>query len=165
MVRVPRRLSRREEAMKKILIFLLLGTTVLAAVPAHADPLPDVYLGGWCLGDSSADPITTKEERKECVANDNVSYLEIKRDGYLELRHYGGNQTCKFVSIKQTGEKWPASTKPRKEDWIPLVRVLARCEERDDKRNVYTYNELLEMVYSKGVLSMFMKRITTLNNL
>jgi hypothetical protein len=32
----------------KILGAFLLGTAFLAA-PAHADPLPDWYLGGWCL--------------------------------------------------------------------------------------------------------------------
>ena len=144
--------------MTRLLIAAAIGlaaTTLLA----HADPLPNWYLGSWCLADRTADPIETEEERRACTDRENTS-LEFRRDGYQELMSASERSDCKFIAIKHTGEKWPASTKPRKEDWVPLVRVLARCVQ-----NGQVSNELIEMVYSKGTLSVFMKRYTDLTKL
>jgi len=48
--------------------------------------------------------------------------MEIKRSG-LERNDI----SCKFISVKYTGEETPFSTQPRKQDWVPVVRVFARC--------------------------------------
>jgi hypothetical protein len=96
------------------IMLVLIGT-------ANADPLPNVYLGHWCFQDETALPVTTEKEREECYVRD--GYMEIRRDGYSMHE-----QKCKYVSIKHTGEKQPASTKSRKADWILVIRILARCK-------------------------------------
>src|SRR5262245_28097664 len=100
---------------------------LLATGAARADPLPDIYLGRWCLSENSHHydvgiyrMIGTEEEWKTCQDRD--ANLEIKRSGWERYE-----DSCKFISIKYTGEKMPVSTKPRKEDWIPVVRIIARC--------------------------------------
>jgi hypothetical protein len=106
-------------------IFLTgIAALFLATGTAHADPLPDVYLGRWCLW--SGDPvemygsISTEKEWEAC--RDRDRHMEITQ---RSLTRY--EDSCKFVSIKYTGEKTPMSTKPKKEDWVPVVRITARC--------------------------------------
>jgi hypothetical protein len=74
-----------------------------------------IYLGRWCQDGDTALRVMTEKEWNEC--RDGDGYIEIRRDGYSMHE-----QECRYVSIKHTGEKWPTSTKPRKEDWIPVNR-------------------------------------------
>jgi hypothetical protein len=126
----------------------IIGALMTSAQAAQADTLPSIYLGLWCItsdgNDSSmtAEWPTTEEERKQC--RDSDSFLIVKHNG-LEGHEWG----CKFVTIKHSGEMRPISTKPRKEDWVPVVRVTARCIAFDDnveKWTTYRY----EFSYVKG---------------
>lgn|SRR5262249_10302789 len=103
---------------------LLAGITALflATGMAHADPLPNIFLGRWCHNDNDFlyHTVKTNEEWKTCQDND--GQMEINRHGFERYE-----ESCRFVSIKYTGEKMPMSTKPRKEDWVPVVRITARC--------------------------------------
>jgi hypothetical protein len=118
--------------MKRLLLATV-AVLVLIAGTAKADPLPNVYLGRWCF------IYETVLIRKECH---NDGAVEIRRDGYSMHE-----QECKYASIKYTGEKSPASTKPRKEDWIPVVRIVAHCKGEGE-----TWKEQRELRYYKGDL-------------
>src|SRR5215470_17135082 len=112
--------------MRKLLLASI-AALLLATGAAHADPLPNIYLGHWCLDNKNSDErgsfygaVTTEKEWEACQA----------RDGHMEIKYSGFERyedSCKFVSVKHTGEKTPLSTKPRKEDWVPVVRIFARC--------------------------------------
>src|SRR5262249_2872129 len=111
----------------------------LATGTAHADPLPNIYLGRWChSGNGLYGMVKTEKEWEAC--RDGDGYMEIKRYGWA--RH---EEDCKFVSVKYTGEKTPASTKPTKKDWIPVVRITARCVGEDA-----TWKSRITFKYVKG---------------
>jgi hypothetical protein len=78
-----------------------------------------------------------------------------KDNGYMEITHDGFDD-CKFISIKHTGEKLPASTKPRKEDWIPVVRITARCAKN---KMSGTFKLQSTFKYQKGTLSLSEARV------
>jgi hypothetical protein len=81
---------------------------VALAIPALAEPPPKIrphnitappalYLGKWC-GKPNPD-------------EDRIVYRSF----------------CTFASIRLTGEFWPRSTKPAREDWVPTIAI--RCRE------------------------------------
>jgi hypothetical protein len=69
--------------------------------PAHADPLPEAYLGKWCFLQSveqiGRQQILSGSKGEECAY-----YIKISLNGY-ELSP--GDDRCKFASIKHTGQK------------------------------------------------------------
>ena len=112
--------------MKKLLLTGI-AALFLATGTAHVDPLPNIYLGRWCLDNKNSDDrgsvygaVYTEKEWEACQARD--GHMEINRSGFERYE-----DSCKFVSVKYTGEKMPLSTKPRKEDWVPAVRIFAHC--------------------------------------
>jgi hypothetical protein len=98
------------------------------------------YVGEWC------------ESR-----NDDALFFPRGVDG-CDVRH--GNLTvtaegmsgfeydCRFVSVKRTGRTLPASTKPTRADWIPVMSVVARCSGEGSK-----WSTRLELSYNKGSLT------------
>ena len=109
--------------MKAAIIAGCVALSLLSAGTAHADPLPNIYLGRWCLDNKNSDDrgsVYTEKEWEACQARD--GHMEINRSGFERYE-----DSCKFVSVKYTGEKMPLSTKPRKEDWVPAVRIFAHC--------------------------------------
>jgi hypothetical protein len=130
---------------KMMKVYLLAAVLAFSACAANADPLPDVLLGRWCGVQSDRDDgiieyikAFTKEEWTACLDSD--GYLEIKRD-----RWEGHEESCKFISVKHTGEKTPASTKPTRKDWVPVVRITARCTGEGT-----TWKKQATFAYGKG---------------
>src|SRR5262249_55289128 len=111
--------------MKKLLL-ISIAALLLATGTAHAAPLPNMFLGRWCYSHgyynwvTEEEDVTKEEAWEKCRGGD--GYLEITRRGWT--RH---EEDCKFISIKYTGEKSPTNTQPSKDDWVPIVRVTARC--------------------------------------
>jgi hypothetical protein len=88
---------------------------------ARADELPAIYLGKWCpAGDEKSTEKTYFPDDGKC-AEKNVLTIE-------HTRYHGWEFGCRYISIKHTGQKLPASTKPKKHDRIPVVRISARCD-------------------------------------
>jgi hypothetical protein len=89
---------------------------------ARADQLPPVFLGKWChqSGDEKSKGKTYHRVGSRCSKED---MLVIEPTGY-----HGWEFGCRYISIKNTEQRLPASTKPRKANWIPVVRISARCE-------------------------------------
>ena len=94
---------------------------------ARADQLHPVYLGKWCPqpGDEQSKDKTYYRDGSRCSKND---MLIIERTGY-----HGWEFGCRYISIKHTGQRLPASTKPGKAGWIPVVRISARCESEGEE--------------------------------
>ena len=123
-----------------VLVVWLMGLGAVGSC-ARADQLHPVYLGKWCHlpgGEKSLAQIYFRDGRK-CAKDD---MLIIERTGGWEFG-------CRYISITQTGQKLPASTKPRKADWIPVVRVAARCEGEGDEPS----NAQFVLKYYKGMLT------------
>ena len=117
--------------MKLILLLsaaaMLTGLVSLTtSIPATADPLPGVYFGEWCgehhPNADQQDKIYTKGD-----CDPNSIRFEIKPNGF----DYGDG-TCRFASVRKTGQSWPRGTKPKKGDWpkgdwVPEVDVTLKC--------------------------------------
>jgi hypothetical protein len=122
--------------MRKLLLTGI-ATLFLATGTANADPLPNIFLGRWCHSDGGALEGSTnlylkiEAEREWEVCRDGDKYMEITRHGWKRIE-----EDCKFISVKHTGEKTPVSTKPKKEDWVPVVRITARCHFEDGTAKV-----------------------------
>jgi hypothetical protein len=132
--------------MKKLLLTSI-AALFLATGTVHADPLPDIYLGRWCYHNGGYGMVKTEKEWEACLGGD--GYMEIKRYGLA--RH---EEDCKFISVKYTGEKTPASTKPTKEDWIPVVRITARCVGED--ATAWKSRITFKYVKGGGMLALFL---------
>ena len=109
---------------------LLIATALLAlTAPANADSLPDAYLGRWCFNGNGYKSVDSEAEWKACLAGD--GYMEIKRDGWV-----GHEETCKFISIKNTSEKIPRENEVGRDiwkgSWRPIIYVTARCRFFED---------------------------------
>jgi hypothetical protein len=130
--------------MKKLLLTGI-AVLLLATATARADPLPDSYVGRWCWNGNFYEMVRTEEE---CHHDD--PYMEITRHGWT--RHWTGHDdSCKFVSIRYTGEKMPMSTQPREEDWVPVVRIFARCYVKEAGGVIIlTFRERITFRYLKG---------------
>jgi hypothetical protein len=70
--------------------------------------------------------------------------LVIERAGY-----HGWEFGCRYISIKHTGQKLPASTKPKKADWIPVVHISAHCDGEGEAPS----NPQFVLKYYKGTLT------------
>jgi hypothetical protein len=107
--------------MKKLLMTVAL---VALTGAAHADPLPDAYLGRWCFNGIGMEEVVTAEEWKTCLAGD--GYMEIKRNGWV-----GHEENCKFISIKYAREKIPREDVDGRDvwkgAWRPVMHITARC--------------------------------------
>jgi hypothetical protein len=122
--------------MKKLLIAASLALVAALALPtaAAADELPRIYLGQWCGDRPAQNRQETYENRRTDVRNlvgggdcGDDKVLVLKRDGFTY-----GDDSCRFTSIRKTGESWPRWTKPTKGDWpkgdwVPEVDVVAKC--------------------------------------
>jgi hypothetical protein len=116
----------------------------MSITSAKADEMPGIYLGQWCLSSPEEGRESfyfPREPNEECEYSD--GYLTLKRNGYE-----AHEQTCRYVSVKKTGKTLPASTKPTKADWIPVMDVVARCHGEGE-----TWSEKLRLSYYKGSLS------------
>src|SRR6476469_2818616 len=115
--------------MNKLLLISLAGA-VLAAGPAHADPLPGAYVGVWCfVKDNPNNPGTPGDKTCSGIFNTRaIRTLKINLKGYEWTNADAADGTlCKFVSIKHTGKKAAPSPKAKLEDCIPIIRTVARC--------------------------------------
>jgi hypothetical protein len=134
--------------MKKILFAMVM--LVSAFAPAHADPLPESYLGLWCFDKDNPYNTSGTSSKDTCsgiFTSMNVSDLIITRYGYQSNAR--GNK-CGFIFIKHTGKKAATSTQARPENYIPIIHTMARCiEEGSDK----SYIEKRELMYYKGSLT------------
>jgi hypothetical protein len=100
-----------------------------SALPPKLKPgpasLPTIMLGEWCndygttLFNEKGKPIGRSFSHSRLNEGDP---LTVRRNGYGTLE-----QGCDFVSLERTGRVEAASTKPRREDWIPVMRGIARC--------------------------------------
>ena len=113
--------------------------------------LPTIMLGAWC----SVDEAVGHQEmfqRKDLVGDDPDNCrttITLTRDGYDS----GEESFCRFVSLRRTGGVSPASTQPRREDWIPIMKGIAHCKgEMVDMRVRFT------LEYYKAVLYLITDR-------
>jgi hypothetical protein len=123
---------------------LLLTAAVLAmfASPAQTagTSLPSIYLGRWCNANGEGFTITAEWPGDGAECKDS-NYL-IVRHNSIEARDF----RCNFRSVKPTGKRWPISTKPGKDDWVPVMYVSARCNNPDED----FHNQDFELSYGKG---------------
>jgi hypothetical protein len=135
--------------MRTILVALALALGSL--VPANADPLPNSFPGRWCLSGSDGPAQYFLSYDDSC--SDGYVGLEIKRTGYefqsVEDHQSSTVNTCKFTSIKHTGEKTAPFTKARKEDLVPVIRIVASCTASNTDAE---WMERRELFYQKGSL-------------
>ena len=139
--------------MNKLLLIALAGTGLFASVPAHADALPGAYVGLWCFESTDkASRLSFYSYGGDVKENTSLSalcathdYITIKRDGYAL-----NEEACKFISIKHTGKKAAPSPKAKLEDYIPIIRTVARCigEGVDE-----IWRERQELTYYRGSLT------------
>ena len=109
------------------------ATLIALAAPAVADELPVIYLGTWCVSNSDDETgLTPDPASKHPIAKvgaeacPNADRIRFMKKGY----DFGKDtETCRFTSVRKTGQSWPRWTKPLKGDWVPEVDITARCEE------------------------------------
>jgi hypothetical protein len=140
--------------MKKLFLLIAGAATLSAAVPAHADPLPKVYVGTWCLssgfnGDAaSAFSVDRPDDCKEMSEkNINATVVKITSNGYTT-----DVGQCRFLSVRQTKTKLPLSTKAHgPEDWTPVVRIKSECKGLGQNGG-RPWHKQIELGYAKGTL-------------
>jgi hypothetical protein len=113
--------------MKKFLLAALMVMSCGSA--AYADALPEVMVGRWCYardvdGERYWQSVYTDNEWKQCREAD--KHLTVRSNGYVSY-----SAACRFVSVSRTGQKTASSTKPRPQDMIPIVKIVARCDGED----------------------------------
>ena len=125
-----------------VLVVWLMGLGALGSC-ARADQLHPNYLGKWChqSGHAKSKDKTYYRDSSRCSKDD---MLIIERTGY-----HGWEFGCRYISIKNTGQRLPASTKPKKHDWIPVVRISAHCEGEGEEPS----NPEFILKYYKGTLT------------
>ena len=140
--------------MNKLGLIAVAGAALFAAVPAHADPLPRPYVGSWCFVNDNSKYQSGTPGDKTCSGVFNtraIRTLKINLKGY-EWTNADATDgiLCKFVSIKHTGRKAAPSPKAKLEDYVPIIRTVARCigEGVDE-----IWRERQELTYYKGSLT------------
>jgi hypothetical protein len=125
-----------------VLVLWLMGLGALGSC-ARADQLNPVYLGKWCHqpGHEKSTDKTYYRDASRCSKED---MLIIEPTGY-----HGWEFGCRYISIKNTGQRLPAFTKLRKADRIPVVRISARCEAEGEEPS----NPEFILKYYKGTLT------------
>jgi len=131
----------------KLAAILLGAVAVLVAAPVHADEIPKVQLGSWCVHDNRGSPIKTQEERELCVEDEPTGrILELKRDRFDWIGGLTVDRLCKIKSVKRTKTQFALSTKARfPDEWNPAIRIKVRCDNE-------ALDEQWEVVNIKGVL-------------
>jgi hypothetical protein len=130
--------------MKRFLPILAGAAALFAAAPAHADAVPKVQLGTWCVSDDDRGSfIEDEKDRVNCVEGEKPGrILQIKRDRFDWISE---GEVCSFVSVKHTKSWWANSTKAKyPEEWNPVTRIKMMCG--GSSRHQY------EIVYNKGTL-------------
>ena len=137
--------------MKKL---LLIAATLLAfAGNANADPLTnqdwfaEFYLGRWCIEYQDGAIQKSGTNDKKCDGD----YIDINHKGYSTQ-----DDTCKYVSIRRTGELTPPATHSDRKQYsaknlggsVPVIRTVARCTGKDG-----SWTERRELSFIKGALS------------
>jgi len=108
---------------------------------------PDGHAPTFGCGSACAHADAAAETAAQC---EKQGYIQLKRGGY-ELHEV----SCRYVSIRHTGQTMPAHTKPsRKEHWIPVIHVKAQCSGIDQK-----WTEELKFSYNKSVLGISDRKI------
>jgi hypothetical protein len=136
------------ESEMKLIAILLGAVAVLASAPVHADEIPKVQLGTWCVGDRGrGTQIATEEDREICVEDEKVGrILEFKRDRFDWTGGLVLDERCKIKSVKRTKTQFALSTKARfPDEWNPVVQIKVRCAGN-------SLDEKYELVNIKGVL-------------
>jgi hypothetical protein len=124
--------------MKKILFAMAMLVGALA--PAHADSLPDSYIGVWCFYPGLIHDHSSGYSGGQ-VGDCSDGYIEIKRSGY---NLSPGDDTCKFISIKHNWVNKGARL-GRKEDWVSVIRIVGNCV-----GEVGPWVDRRELSYSRG---------------
>jgi hypothetical protein len=118
--------------MKKILFAMAMLACSL--MPAHADPLPQAYIGLWCFEGENWDDIDALPIEFDGYVNgqlvvrngtcfDNEVYIKVTPKGY-DLNE---DDRCDFVSIKHTGKFEEIPLSKTKYYKIPYIRTVAKC--------------------------------------
>jgi hypothetical protein len=133
----------RTFALFVLVLWMMALGTIASCTGARADQLHPVYLGKWChqSGNAKSKNKTYYRDGGRCFKED---MLIIEPTGY-----HGWEFDCRYISIKNTGQRLPASTKPRKADWIPVVRIFAHCEAEGEE----PANPEFILKYYKGTLT------------
>jgi hypothetical protein len=121
----------------------IVAAAVLLANPAIAvaDELPGIYFGKWCGEHHPNIDRNDKTYEKKNVCEPNDISFEIKPNGF----DYGDG-TCRFASVRKTGQSSPRWTKPKKGnwpngDWVPEVKVVLKC---------HGFSSVLRLNWNKG---------------
>jgi hypothetical protein len=132
--------------MKKL---LMTAAALLAlAVPAQADQLPGVYFGDWC-GEHHYNEDRDDKTYERGHSCEGPIQFEIRPNGFNV-----DGKTCRFASVRKTGQSWPRWTKPKKGDypegdWVPEVDVVLKCD---------GWSSTLRLSWSKGDILMIQRR-------
>jgi hypothetical protein len=123
--------------MKKPLLVAVSGMALLASAPAHADSLPEVYVGVWCFdGNDNKNFTAIGRDEDNCLGDEN--WLKIDRKSYRRNE----DEVCKFISLKHTTQKLSR--------WIThtVARIVARCEDEGK-----SWIERLKFSHQQGSLT------------
>jgi hypothetical protein len=106
------------QSMKTLIATAAIALSLMST--ANADTLPAFYLGKWCDDDA----VWTRS----CDSDKNT--VTVTRNGYTA----DTGLACRFTSVRR-GKAYPPATKMPMSEWIPSVKITAKCQAEDGRYN------------------------------